>query len=40
MLFGLCLFSFGVKIEGIKLVWKGMIEVGSEVDVDKVIICL
>ncbi|PSM14378.1 amidohydrolase family protein [Stenotrophomonas maltophilia] len=36
-LFGPRLLSSGAKIEGIKPVWKGTIEVGSEADVDKAI---
>ncbi len=36
-LFGPRLLSSGAKIEGIKPVWKGTIEVGSEADADKAI---
>jgi len=36
-LFGPTLFSSGPKIEGIKPVWKGTLETGSEADVDKAI---
>ena len=36
-LFGPNLFSSGPKIEGLKPIWKGTIETGSEADVDKAI---
>lgn len=36
-LFGPTLFSSGPKIEGIKPIWKGTLETGSEADVDKAI---
>ena len=39
-LFGPTLLSSGPKIEGIKPVWKGTIEVGSEADVDAALIRL